>query len=203
MYILGNAIISRIYSSHGFKFNDKGLFYVIDNPLRRYEIFISDDVKKIVEFLGMKYDDIDKVDEEEFYKIVAHSPHFKPRRFKEDVSEGGSLLLSNMAEFLKTNTHIERYTNIQLADAFDFFKEEKFEDTFNKATTAHKNYDVLKGKFNGRVILKHVPEFEKTKLTDTLRHFNVNHFKSDIERDFFLLSSTEEDIVKEFLKSCN
>lgn len=201
MYILGNAIISRIFSTHGFLFNDKGLFYIVDSKHKYYEILISNDVKKIVELLGMNFEDVDNKDEAEFFKVIVRSPYFKAKRFKEDVSEGGSKLLSNMVEFLKTNGYNTMYQKLQLDTVFQFFKDSEFEETYKKAVSAIKNFHEIKSKFNGSVILKHIPEFDKYQLGETIHNFNHAHFSSDVERDYFILTSSEEDIIKEFVES--
>ncbi len=201
MYILGNAIISRIFSTHGFLFNDKGLFYITDSKYKRYEILISNDVKKIVELLGVNFEDIDNKDESEFFKTMVVSPYFKAKKFKKDISEGGSKLLSNMAEFLKTIEHNIEYQRLQLDTMFEFFKEEKFEETYKKAVSSIENFHEIRSKFSGSVILKHIPEFDKYQLGETIHNFNHSHFSSDLERDYFLLISSEEDIIKEFVES--
>ncbi len=207
MYVLGNPVLSRLFQTQRLKLNHKGLFY----PNKKgngigYDIFITNDVKKILSLIDINFDDVDNMDENVFFPIVANSPHFKLHRFIEDISEGECRQLASMALYLKSEPkpqYTTVYKNITLDNLFDFFKEENFNEIYTKTVYNLENYSLIKRKFNGQVILKNVPDYDRRKLSTTIPHFNHSYFPNNIERDFFILSSSEKDLVNEFLKVTN
>ena len=55
-------------------------------------------------------------------------------------------------------------------------------------------------KFNGRIILKNVPDYDRRDLEAGMNKFNHDHFKNHLERIEFIYAHTEQEIVQEYLK---
>lgn len=93
MYIKGNSVISRMYALSGLTLNEKGLFYY--HPENSSIFFmITDDHIKIAEVMGFNYEKLEAVKEyEEFFKLLYANQFFRPSKFAQDISEGGSKML--------------------------------------------------------------------------------------------------------------
>jgi hypothetical protein len=84
----------------------------------------------------------------------------------------------------------------------DFFGNEgNLMDKYEKSQVIFSNNCYPHKKINGKVILENVPEFDKLRLGSTLYYFLNHVFEDKIERDYFLLTSTERKIFDYFLET--
>lgn len=200
MKVLGNALLGRNFAFYNMRLNDTGLFYVNRSENDTHEIFITSDPAKILSIMDLKFEDIDGVNMERFFEILIGNEYFKTKKFVEDVSEGGSLLLSKFAEYLQTVEYLNTYTRITKERIFEFFGTEVFIEKLHKSDVVLNNNLKAISKFDGSVILKHYPDYDKTRFGITFPYFKENAFCDDIELKYFLKTNTEQTLVSKFME---
>lgn len=189
MYIKANPVLSKMYAHSGLTLNEKGLFFFAkENP--NFFFLITDDHVKIAEVMGFKYEEIEAAKEyHDFFKLLSTNQFFRPSRFVEDTSEGGSKMLKELSEYLQANPIYKGYTTRQIPDMFEPLKEFNFQNQYYRLYELMQNIIPINKKLNGRLVLQLKPDFDKTKLNEGFDHFN-NKFNSWLEKAEFIYSHT-------------
>ena len=200
MFILGNPLLGRNFSFYGYKLNENGLFFLSRNVKNEivHEILITDDEYKIVSMMELDYDEVKASDYENFFSMLITCPYFKRQNFTRDISEGEVQLFNLFAEYIKGRCYSSEFKPLSINYVLNYLREDVLLLKIKKSRAIIEKRKDIK-KLDGRLILKHIPDFEKKKLGEAIYHFLVgNVFEDEIERDFFLLISTEEDIIEKF-----
>lgn len=203
MYAKGNPVLSKMYAHHGgLTLNDKGLFfYAKENP--NFYFLITEDTIKIVEIMGFDYKEYDEAKGyTDFFNILHKNQFFRPSRFIIDPTEGKSKMLKELSEYLIANPMYKGYTTRQIEDMFEPLKEFNFQNRYYRLYQLMQNNVAINKKLNGGLILKLRPDFDKSKLQEGFEIFN-NKFNSILERAEFIYSSTEEELVENFVNQFN
>ncbi len=200
MKVLGNGLLARNFSFYSLRLNDKGLFYVNRSINNTHEIFMTSDPAKILSVMDLKFEDIDGVNMERFFEILLGCEYFKTKRFTEDISEGGNLLLTKFSEYLKTVEYINTYTKITPERILEFFGTDAFIEKLYKSNIVL-NRDIKHvSKLDGNLVLKYHPSYDKTRFSITFPYFMKNAFPDDIELAYFLKTHDEQDLVNKFIE---
>jgi hypothetical protein len=207
MKVLDNPLLSRNFSFTGLKLNDKGLYYVnkkdfkdINAPV--HEIFITSDPVKILSIMELDFEQVDKANNDEFIEILIDCPYFNRNRFLDDISEGRCKLLEEMSEFLQNTDFDPNYKKTTLMRIMDFFGNEgNLMDKLEKSKKIFEFNKIPAKNLSGKLILEHVPDYDKTKLSSTIPKFLHDTFEDEIERDYFLVTKTALEIVDYFLET--
>lgn len=82
MYILNNSILGKVLNKYALTLNKTGLYRRIRLDGRPdYFIFLTDDVRKIVEIFGLDFDTLNSKQDEEACEYIKTSPYFNPHVF--------------------------------------------------------------------------------------------------------------------------
>lgn len=202
MYIESNQVLSRIFALNGLKFNEKGLFYPMHNT--EYDFFITNDLAKICKLIDLNHLLIAEANYEEFFNMVCESKYFFKSKFTEDASKGECKILGLMAEFLQNNEVVSKTRlRLQLTELFTYFKEEDFGNKYHKIVYILANKEQINKKFSGGVILSLRPDYDKRNLSTTMPFFKDNIGMDKVDYEYFILTSTLEEIVAKFEEVTN
>ncbi len=200
MYVKGNPILSKMYAHSGLTLNEKGLFFHLQNAPSFY-FLITEDHTKIIQIMGFDPEEYENAKEyEEFFKLLGTNQFFRPSRFVEDTSEGGSKMLKELSEYLAINPIYKGYTTRQIRDMFEPLKEFNFEQRYNRLIELKENQVEINKKIKGSDVLTLKPDFDKTKLQLYFEYFNKEKFETIVDRLEYLHTHTTEEIVEEFVK---
>ena len=196
MYIKGNPVISRMYALSGLVLNERGLFYY--HPENSSIFFmITEDHKKIAEAMGFNYEELEAAKEyEEFFILLYSNPFFRPSRFVQDISEGGSKILGDLSNYMANNPCNKGYTKRNLEDMYEPLKEFNLEERIQEFNEIYSKRNLYK--LSGGDVLGFCPEFNKTNLQLGFERFNSS-FKTTFERLIFFHSRSKKEIVDHFL----
>lgn len=196
MYIKGNPVISRMYALSGLVLNEKGLFYY--HPENSSIFFmITDDHIKIAEAMGFNYEELEAAKEyEEFFKLLYANQFFRPSKFAQDISEGGSKMLGDLSIYISQNPCNKGYTKRNVEDMYEPLKEFDLEGKINELNEIYPKRNLCK--ISGSDILEFYPEFNKTNLQKGFERFNQS-FKDLYERLKFFHLRTKKEIVEHFI----
>lgn len=196
MYVKGNPVLSKMYAHSGLVLNEYGLFYR-DKENSNLEFLITNDHVKIVEIMGMDYAAFNAAKElPQFLDVLMTSQYFRPSRFKFDPTDGACKMLADMAVLVSERNEHKGYTTRQIEDMFEPLKEFEFEQKYKELHLLNKTVST---KFAGTTVLKHYPDFDKTKFPKLFEMFNLS-FTTHYERLKWFSQHTEEEIVEEFIK---
>jgi hypothetical protein len=201
MYVKGNPILSKMFAHCGLTLNEQGLFYSVpENPI--LTILITEDHEKIVEAMGFNYIEYEAAKEyEEFFALLYTNQFFRPSRFIEDPSKGKNKMLKELAEYVTKRNEHKGYTKRNVEDMFEPLKEFNFKEQFNRLHELKANADIIRTKFNGRIVLKNVEGYDQRKLEVGMVKFNHDYFKSPLERLEFIYTHSEKEIVDKYIKA--
>jgi len=135
MRILNNPILGMIFNRYSLVLNDEGLHRKIHiDGMPSQTFFLTDDVRKISDLVGLDFDTIDKLAEEDAFPEIVNSPCFILGLFK-NRDETGSTSLDAFFKFVDSNTiedkpaipiNTERVERILGIEIFDKIIEYKF-----------------------------------------------------------------------------
>lgn len=83
MIVMTNPVIGFLFSCSSFKLNKEGLYKKVytnnkTTPKRKYDLFLTNDVRKVCEIIGIDFDVFDAcTDLEESYKLICTSEYTK------------------------------------------------------------------------------------------------------------------------------
>jgi hypothetical protein len=199
-----NSILSRNFKLNSLLLNGKGLHLLVGRNLRQqvdYELLITKDAAKICGLLGLDFDAVNAADDNIFMDLLYDNEYIKIHRFTEDASKGESKMLGLFAEYLKGKDVSRVYRHITHEMVLEYFWDEiPFIERYHKAQRAMSvRYGDLK--ISGQTILKFKPDYNTRYLSDTIPFFNKEMFLNDLERDYFIASNSEKDVVDYFLKT--
>ena len=75
----------------------------------------------------------------------------------------------------------------------------EFYDLLEESNFWLANRTKINHKFNGQIIKKHIPDYDMTRLSTTMPMFK-NKFDSSREFELFILNSSEESMIAEFIE---
>lgn len=195
MKILGNPILSKNFAHNNLLLNNDGLFLPIED---KYLLFITSDPVKIVGLLDMNFDEFDKKSMVELFPLFESSPFIKLKAFRVDTTKGRNKCFLEFSEYLKGKDISRKYEKITTEYLLEYFKDESdFIESYKKSQTILSNTLV---KFSGKTILKYVPNYNVLILNTTLPYFLSNYFENKLEKDYFLVTNSEADIVSKFVE---
>jgi len=200
MYVKANPVLSKMFAHCGLTLNEIGLFYYIsDNPI--YNFLITDNPAEIAEIMGFDYVEFDAAKEyEDFFKLLYTNQYFRPSRFAVDKKNGQVRMFKELAEYLQANPIYKGHTTRQIRDMFEPLKKYDFESRYKRLHELRDNAAVIKHKFNGGVVIKFKPDFDKRNLEATFNKFNSVYFNNYVDRMEFIYSHSEQEIVDLFVK---
>jgi hypothetical protein len=202
MKILANPLLSRNFSFYNLKLNHKGLFYVNrnkDNSVIQ-EIFITIDLSKILSIMDLKFEDINNINDAAFFQILLDCEYFKTKKFNVDVSDGKCFLLNSFSNYLKTVEYKNLYTRITFERIMEFYSDENdFKNKYEKSCYVIANRKKIQ-KLQGIAILNQVVGYDRTQLSTTIPYFHDHAFSDEIEKQYFFITSNQEEIINKFLE---
>lgn len=200
MYVMKNPVISKMYAHCGLTLSEYGLhFYLTADPT--YYFKITDNHIRIAEIMGFDYAELDAAKEySEFFQLLMKNQYFRPSRFATDNTEGHVRMFKELAELLTANPVYKGYTTRQIPDMFDALSEFHFEERYKRLLELVQHEKAIKAKFNGGVVLRIKPDFDRHKLEEGFNKFNGSRFETKLDRCEFIYSHTQEEIVEEFIK---
>ena len=203
MKIMNNALLGRNLSFYGMSLNTTGLYYLNKdaNCDVRHRILLTLNPAKVVGLMGMDFDEVDEANEEEFFQMLIACPFFKKKYFKEDFSNGKNLSVERFTKLINSTEFDPAYEKITMEMLFEYFKEEKFKEQYDRSREIIRNLDKIQ-KVDGKLILKHLPSYDKTKFSTTLPYFYESFIlkKDKLEADDLLMNKPEEELVEMFLE---
>ena len=194
MRVLNNAILGKNFSMSGLSLTESGLYKKIkgknDNP---FFIFLTNDVRKIMELMDVKFEDIDGI-ESNSYEIILNSPFFNNFIFFSKYEKNKALtsfynyLIDNKIE--KDETY-KRITKTRINEILEI----NIHKTIEEKLTVLLNFD--KKKYSGIELIKHYPEYNlRNWKTDFDKLYNS--FETDFDFKRFVSEHTNREIAKKF-----
>lgn len=200
-----SIIIGKIFKSANLKYSRHGLQYVQYDLRENHKsevgfINITKDFSKILDIL--------KFDKEEFYKgfsnfeelfsFIIKTPYFNATKFHNPEKEQKTIVLQMLDEYLILN-NLTQKKGEQLT--FDYIKQffpeidfkKMMDELFNKA---QKKLEFV-GKFNGKVIIDSIPNFDLKKIGYSLGVFKYS-FGSKEAYEIFITEHSQEEILSKF-----
>lgn len=205
MKSLNNVIFARIFHYSGLKLNENGLWLNIDkNKCHKVpEILISNDFPKILSLIEVDAEKLKSLLFDGVFEYLYQNPFFTPYKFIIDASNGESVWLKELSQFLSNkNLKFSKISakNITLEMLFKHFKEEGFEEKYNKSNVVlNTNTDVYKS-ISGKTILKYYPDYNKRQFDTVISFFINKYFKTQLDFQYFMCTKTEKEIVNEFIE---
>lgn len=105
MHILANPILGKNFRQSSLVLNDKGLWRLIRVGELTEFLFLTNDVRKIVELLDLKFEDVNNRFAEEVYVHLITSPYFNTHYFINSKEEK-SPQMEHFRQFLLQNEEI-------------------------------------------------------------------------------------------------
>lgn len=202
MKVLGNSLLSKNFMYSNLLLSDTGLYYKVykENTKLEYDqevfenIFLTEDPEKIVELIGLKFEDVDQKEIQEVYHLLIDNPYFNVVKFFKCPEKCKSLHLVEFSKYLNENferTHKEFNTlSVEelekhfplLSEQIEYSKEVliSLKEAGSKLSTAIKN-------------ITQIPFFPILKLNIILSNFNKS-FPEKLDRSKYLHRSSVEEI---------
>lgn len=200
---LFNPILSKAFIYSGLKYNETGLYYLNKSENNQEYIFITNDTNKIVSLLGLDPIEIEGLSELDFFEKLVNCEYIKLDKFFtfkdsnspcKDLQKFSMYLHENNVEPRKT------YTKVKFEDYSDINPE------FNMLlgeSNRYLNYEcVVNDKFNGKLIKLHYPDYDMTRLSETIPMFK-NSFETIRDFKLYVIEHDMIEIMKEFYKITN
>lgn len=219
---LGN-LIGKIAHKLGFKYSQEGLFYIIldkDNKTsflhEERNIFISDDINKILYFLGFDAKIFNKGYNslKEIFEFVVFSKYFDPKIYLfENLNNDNKRRDSKRQTYLKFLDYIkesnfnfltvnyEKLKQEKLNQVDLVFTEVKLKEKIESFNNKLKLYHLYKTKFNGEIISKYT-ELQDKQLGKYFALLNKKYCLKDDNNLFNFIKkiiSLSEDDIKNFI----
>lgn len=199
MKVFENPILSKNFMYSNLLLNDKGLWYRVCVENKKHLIFLTDVDVKILHLLEIEPDAFEHHDENAYIHISA-SPWVRTEKFLE-VKIPGCIMLDSFAHFLANDLEvIPLYYELISVERLEEFFGIELTSKIKEATTVLQNFDRMKSKkFNGRIILKHLPNYDPRKFQTSWPKL-LHSFKSRYELMRFVVMSSVEEIVDRFVE---
>jgi len=199
-----NPIFSKNFRYSNLLLTDSALYYRVDPKLPGGmwdRVFITSDEKTICGLLGFELDEILKATKEEFFIMMAKSPMVINKRF-ETVRKNNKLeFYVEFSEFLKTFKETNKeFTPVSMENFFHI--RDEFMDDMSESMLWLTERHVVNSKFNGKTIKGAFPDYDMTKLSDTIPKFK-DSFSSKKENELFIIKNGPSEIHKKFLEVTN
>ena len=198
---LGN-LLGKHYRRFNLKYGEKGLFYVYrrDEGGYKKDIFLTSDMKRILGFLELSFEEWDAGFEtlEEMFEWVIACKYFTcvPFRNLTKVTSKRARLRTTMKKFVE---YVEE-KNIQKAYPFEeksvyipkiieYFPDVPLENLIQQEKELEARANVIKSKFNGKLVMAKYPELKGPSLGKFLAKFKESF--DDFEDSIYHLPQDE------------
>jgi len=208
-------IMGKVFHKFNLSYGWKGLEYKFRNfnGKNSKNIPISKDPRKIFEFSGYNYTGFLRGFEtlEDIFKFLINNKYFSPEIFKFEnlkhidkkrnrkrVSYNVFLEYINKKN-IKSRYEFHKNKDVYLKYINMFFPEAKLLRKLEELKLEDERNKLLSAKFNGNIIMKHIPQ-----LSGKLLGKSISNFKENLSDNYedFILNADEEKIIEMF-KSVN
>ena len=203
-YSYSNSIVlGKIFKAAGLKYSEDGLQYIQYDLRSNHKSVvgtytITRDFSRLLELLGLNVDLFNAIkSQEEFFALIVQSPYFYSPKFINYEKEQRAKTLQNLEEYLiLKNIDTSEAKKITLEVVKDFFSEIDFDKVISDLEAkAVKKMDLI-NKFDGKVILEFIPDFDKKRINASMKYFKFSFGSNEDYIDFLMNHSKEEVIAK-------
>lgn len=186
MYILNNSILGKVFNKYALTLNNTGLYRRIRLDGRPdYFIFLTNDVRKIVEIFGLDFDTLNSKQDEEACEYIKTSPYFNTHVFTYTNTKKSSELIDMMTNLITDSDLDKEVLPIDTARVMEVLGMDGLLDRINYfkdvLPKANKGY---KGKF------------EKMKKMIIDSGYNVQNFSHDLPLFFDSFDDQAEMVIR-------
>jgi hypothetical protein len=205
-------ILGKLLKKAGLKYSPAGLQYVQYDLRDNHKslvgtLDITKDFERIIKLLGYDYERFIQgfKNQEEFFRYILTSPYIKVEKFLEPEGLGEVAIIDAFAQFLVENnitkTGFNKYKSFNFELVKQFFSEIDFDKELSiLRERAEKKLNIAK-KFNGKVILEKIPNFNQKHIGLALGRFKYSFGDVEIFKDFIVDNPVE--VILEKFKEVN
>lgn len=205
---LGN-LLGKICRRFNLKYGEQGLAYVFrrDDENYKKDIILTKDFAKICQFLQVDYRKWAEgfANLEEMFEWAIASPYFsvepylKPSKMLENRAKDRRTI-QKFIEYLHEKKITKTYEYLENRDDYLLWIIENFPEADLPTKIAHekdleKRANLIKAKFNGKLLMQLLPQLEGKKLGEFIIEFK----KSFADFEEFILENSQEEIEQKIL----
>ncbi len=205
-----NSLIGKMIKPAGLKLTQNGLLYEerlgIENHQSKVgDFYITKDVRKLFELVELDYDRFKNGFEtkEEFFDYITSTPYFNINKFLNPKKEYKLSIYTELQAYLILNPKPSQINKeISFTDIDNHFDDINFYAEIEVLKEKEKRKRESIGKFNGKTILNHYPDFDKKTIGTSMGYFKHSFDNVETFRDF-LLDNSENEIMNKFREVVN
>ncbi|TXI88518.1 MAG: hypothetical protein E6Q36_05360 [Chryseobacterium sp.] len=202
-----SIILGKIFKRFNLKYSEKGLQY-IEYSLNEHSrgeigsIDLTRNMAVIMSILGLDYKVFQKGFKNlgEFFDFVIECPYLSTEKFISSDREYTNFTMQEFEKYLILNKiNKKNALRLEIEDLKVKFPGVDFDSMISSLKERANNLKNIGDKFNGKVIMRSIPDIDKKKLGDSMRDFKFS-FENKSAFEEFILNNSEEQIINQFKK---
>lgn len=198
MVVMTNPVLGIFYSLSSFKLNKDGLYKKVYGPNKEtYLLFLTNDVRKILEVFDIDFDVFDNSDNiDEINKIICSSPYTDIPKYLNIKINDKCIKLSNFTEWLNNNPEYIIAGKLRTQRVSDVLG-------INIAERVNTTQDIIdkylpnkRTKMVGIRFLESLSDYDKNNFNDDFKSFIKS--KSELDHMSMVVNNSFEEILEEF-----
>lgn len=198
MVIMTNPVLGALYSLSSFKLNKDGLYKkVYGSDKKKYLLFLTNDVRKIVEVFDIDFDELDNNDNiDEINKIICSSPYTDIPKYLNIEINDKCIALSNFSEWLDNNPEYIIDGTLRTQRVSDVLGIDITERVNTTRDIIDKYLPNKRAKMLGIHFLESLSDYDKNNFNDDFKSFIKS--KSELDHMRMVVNNSFEEILEEF-----
>mmetsp|Transcript_118819 Transcript_118819/g.177606 ORF Transcript_118819/g.177606 Transcript_118819/m.177606 type:complete len:333 (+) Transcript_118819:1-999(+) len=202
---LGN-LLGKHYRRFNLKYGEKGLFYVYrrDDGNYKKDILLTRDMKKILGFLELSYDEWNRGFEtlEDMFEWVIACKYFTAQPFIKLTATTNKRVklrttMRKFVEYIAAN-QVEKAFDFKERDEYlpmimNYFSDVPLQDLLDAEKVKEERDEIIKKKFNGSLVMKKFPELKGPRLGTFLKQFKAQY--DDFDEAILGMSDDEVNVA--------
>ena len=160
-------------------------------------LFLTNDVDKITELMGVSFDELNDVPNEEAFPVLLKSEYFHPYMFTTDKVEESKAIIEFRTWLQSVKDVPVREHNPIRTERIEQILGKQLKTKIDKIKLVLDQFDIAKHKFQGKQLLPYLGDYSPTNFSTSFPKFKSS-FETDFEFMEFIVDSSVEEIAVKF-----